>query len=199
MRTIEINLYQYNELSEEAKEKAFNDFCSNDYYHWNGENNKVLEWFKNTFDVKIIDWEYGYQNYISWESEYTTDQDELTGKRLISFLWNNYKNDLFQGKYYSKTISTSPYRYKSRRSKILLEDGCPTGYYLGSLIIDPMLAVLRGEKIQNNYTLYDCLNDCLDAWIEGCRDDYEHYYSMENFKELSEANEWEYNENGELV
>ena len=210
MRVDCINICKIDELSDEAKQRAHSDFLSRDHYFCNEENKAVLEWFENHFQVDVKDWEYGYRNYINWYSNYPEEQDELSGIRLISFLWNNHRADVYSSKYYSlwsKKDQNPHYReggsapwgkLKSRRSKVFKELNCPTGYVVGYDILQPIQDVLNGKKLGTNYSLYDCMNDCLEGWLESCKGDYEHSQSMEYFIEHSQANEYEYTEDGEF-
>lgn len=59
MRTEEINIYKYEELSDSAKEKAREWFLSGSEYPWVDETRESLEKFCKTFDITLKDWSYG--------------------------------------------------------------------------------------------------------------------------------------------
>jgi hypothetical protein len=53
MKTIEVTLYKFSELSEDAQKKACNDYAAKGYqFNWQDENNDTLEKFCDLFDVK---------------------------------------------------------------------------------------------------------------------------------------------------
>ena len=65
MRVKQIKLYKFDELSDEAKEKAINDhreFIASDT-SWQSENVRTLEQFENIFPIKVKEWEYGNHNF----------------------------------------------------------------------------------------------------------------------------------------
>ena len=135
MRTICKTAYSYDELSDKAKEHALWQFQSNGDYPWGSENEAVLDWIKDNFPVKVRSWEYGgYRNdHISWDSTLEDEANELTGPRLMAYVWNNHEHDLFKGRYYSLFSKKDPNpknpnqgKLKTRYSKVLLEENCPT-------------------------------------------------------------------------
>lgn len=96
MKTIEINLYSFDELSEKAKEKAINKYRNNGY------NNQF--YFDEIIDsCKKVAALFG----LKFGREYTTlstghiDDDilNLSGERLYKYIVNNYWHDLFKPKY----------------------------------------------------------------------------------------------------
>lgn len=67
MKTIEITVYSFNELSDKSKEKARNNYRVNDCsgYFWWSESFDSLQTFCNKFNVKIKDYEVSHYGY-SW-------------------------------------------------------------------------------------------------------------------------------------
>jgi hypothetical protein len=117
----------------------------------------------------------------------------------MKYIWNNYSDYIFKGKYYSTKgyyDEKQQYHYKYRHSNIILEkENCPlTGYYIDNEILQPLWDFL--DKPNKNTTFHDLMEECLNNWISACNKDYENYYSMENFLEESKANEYEYLESG---
>jgi hypothetical protein len=199
--SIEYKLYKYEELSEEAKEKALQDFNSEDTYPWYDENKDVLEKFAKIFNISINGWEYGYHKYVNFSMDCEYEEiEELTGIRLVKYLWNNYKNDILKGKYYSTKRyydENKKYHYKYRHSKIILNNDCVlTGYYLDMDILDPIYKFL--EQPNNNITFKELIEECLTSWVNACDNDIKYYYSSENLQELSQDNEYEFLEDGTI-
>lgn len=197
MRTIEITVYTIDELSEKAKERAYHKWLEADWYPWEKENKKTLEEFCKIFPIKVTDWTYGgYKDYIEFEF-LDDDIKDLAGLRLLRYIYNNYFDYLYKGKYYLKYDPTTG-KYKGRRSKIILDNCCPlTGYYLDNVILEPIYNFLKKPK--DYITFYDLMVKCLDAWVKECSKDYQYCTSMEYFIELSRINGWEYRENGEMI
>lgn len=200
MREEIINIYGIKELSEGAKNKAFYNFCNSEIYPYEDENEKVLNKFENIFPIKINSWSYGgYDNHIGFNMTCDDEISELKGIRLLSYIWNNYRDDIFKGKYYSTNgyyDKKNNYHYKYRHSKIILNTDCVlTGYYLDVDILQPIYIFLNKPS---NTSFNELIEECLNKWINTCNKDYEYYFSMDNFIEMSDNNNWEYTKEGNL-
>lgn len=205
IENVAYKIYDYEELSPKAKEKAYNDFLNTDDYFSADENKTTLEKFAKIFPVNRLEWEYGYGQYInfSMNTEYE-EIDELSGVRLLKYLWNNYSSYLFKGNYYwlHSKIEKSENKptigkFKTRTSKLLKNTDCVlTGFYLDMEILDPIYKFLN--KPSDNITFKDLMRKCLNSWLKTCVNDYNNYYSEENFKELCMANEWEFLNDGKI-
>ena len=197
MREVTMKVYSVEELSERALERAYYDWCSNSDYPWGEENVKTLLEFERIFPVKVTDWQYGgCYKYVRFHMTCEDEVAELEGFRLAKYIWNNYKNYIYEGKYYSKgKYVDGKYQYVSRRSKINLEKSCPlTGYYLDYDILKPIWGFLDSPR--PNITFRDLMEECLEKWVKACEDDYNDYYSIDNFIEIAKVNEWEFYEDG---
>lgn len=197
-RTIEITAYQFSELSETAKEAAHNEHLSKGYPNdWSSENLGSWKKFLDIFPVK------SYGN--SWANiEFTGEEsvENLKGQRLATYIWNNYKRDLFKGKYYSTGghyDETGKYHYKFRYSKIQLQgQNCVmTGYCMDDSILDPIYKFLA--KPNKDVDFMDLMNQCANAWSKAMDDDDEWQNSIEHFAEECEANEYEFDEHGKMI
>lgn len=197
--TLEKTLYTIHELDERALEKALSDFCASSDYPWADENEGTLDVFTNIFPVRVRKWEYGGYSCPFIDFTMTCDDEiaDLSGWRLATYIWNNYRHDLYKGKYYSKgKYVNGKYTYKARYSKILLDSSCVlTGYCMDDEILAPIYEFL---KKPDSRTFEDLMGDCLDAWVQACNEDYESYFSMENFIDMCDANNWEFDEYGRL-
>lgn len=208
MRTLTIvtNVYKIEELTEESQERALQDFKIDDIYPSSEENKTVLKTFEDIFPITVTDWQYDeYSSYINFDFNANEDIENLTGFRLAKYIYNNYFNSIFKGKYFSLWSKKEPSlhnqkigKLKTRYSKVIFNNNCVlTGYYMDMDILNPIYKFLKKPYIYN-YNFYDIIERCLNEWIQACQRDYEAYYSLDNFIEVSEANEWEYTENGEL-
>jgi len=126
-------IYSIDELSKKAKEKAYDKWLEHYDYPWGKENRDTLKAFEKLFPIKVLDWEYGLdRNFITFK---VIDDNikNLSGIRLLKYLYNNYFALLFKSKvYYHPKNST-----KQRISKIFYEEDRElTGYYLDYDILD---------------------------------------------------------------
>jgi hypothetical protein len=201
-RTISLEVYKLEELSEKARDRAHYDWlasgCSDGS---SSENAATLRAFESIFPVKVKDWQYGgCPGYIEWHFTGEDDTAELTGWRLAAYLWNNYHGKLYKGKYYStpgKYID-GKYTYKHRHSKIILEHCCVlTGYCVDDDMLDPVYKFM--EHPTDGTTFYNLMQDCFDAWVKACTEQWDHENSMEYFKDACEANDYEFYADGRMA
>jgi hypothetical protein len=197
MRTITREVFTVKELLESAKEKAHYNYCSNDSYAWAGENEAVLKEFTKIFPVSITKWEYGYQNFICFRFTDDEDIENLSGIRLLKYLYNNYYSRLFKGKYFYKSNYANG-QHKYRHSRIIMDNCCVlTGYCIDDDILEPIYKFLKNPC--KHITFNDLLDDCLQSWVIACSKDYEAYYDIEHFEEIAKINNWEFYEDGTMV
>ena len=106
-------LYRITELSEEAKEKAYNQWLCNGYFYgWTHENRQTLDAFCERFGIVCRNWRYDACNYsYDYRSREKDCIDSLSGWRLMAYLMNNHWNDLYTPKYFWKGM-------KGRKSRI---------------------------------------------------------------------------------
>lgn len=196
MRTVETQVFQFDELSDAAKEKARDWYRSGDSYPWAEENRDSLEKFCEVFPVKARDWSYDAWNF-SMDARATCDDEtaELTGPRLLAYLQNNYAEVFSQAKRYSKGAPYHP-GVKVRKSRVMREEtSCPfTGDCMDESLLDPLRAFLKKPDGRN---FADLLTDCLESWAKACQQDCEYQNSDESVEETIRANEYEFTEDGE--
>jgi hypothetical protein len=199
-RTICKTVYKFDELSDKAKEKALEWARTSLDYGRSDENADTLKAFCDIFPVKVKSWEYGWGTNISYSLTCDDEVENLSGIRLAKYIWNNYKADIYKGKYYSTKgqYIDGKYTYKYRHSKIILEASCAlTGYCIDEDILQPIYDFLKNPKA--GVTFAELIDDCLHAWLKACEDDYEAYYSDESLADHITANEYEFYEDGEIA
>lgn len=206
MRTIQIKLFSFDELSEEGKQKAIDHYRNVGHnLAWTEENRNTLEAFEKILPINISNWSYGDRSEGVSFSVIGENIGDLSGQRLATYLWNNYRHDLFRGRWYStcfdrKTNTLAPkvgIKSKNRRSNIILEHDCVlTGYYMDEVILEPIYKFL--EKPIKGTTFEDLLQDCFSAWIKACDEDIEFQNSEEYIAEHFEANNMEFEEDGTI-
>ena len=213
MKTIEIKLYKFNELSEESKQNAIEKFrSSNDNFFWQSDWQASLDKFCEAFPVKWKECDvYRGINY-----SVTCDDNiaELKGIRLMKYIYNNFEHILFKGKYLKgfcyenekdikehvrlKTKKLSNGRYfQSYYSKIEKDNSCVlTGFCGDNDILSPIYEFLKNPK--ESVTFADVLSDCLETWLKGVRNDYESQQSDEYISDHLEANDYDFTEDGKI-
>jgi hypothetical protein len=218
MELIVTPVYELNELSEPAQNKAHEAFIYSHEYDY--EIIEIEQTLKAFCDIFSINWKnFDFTHYCSVDYVINVKDDilNLKGKRLISYIWNNYRNDLYKGKYLkSKTFEAIPaikhkyqhfklsrrnenvYYWCTYRSNINLEnEAVLTGNYLDMDILEPIYKILR--EYDQNTTFEELMDKCLNNFLNQCNINYEYYYSFDNFAEISEINEYRYNEQGKII
>lgn len=200
MRTVSKEIYEINELSEDAVDNAYYKWLETHDYLFDMDNQKTLDEFLNIFPVRVTHWEYGGYTtpYIRWEFSddvcYYADfeaVEELTGNRLRTWLLNNYVYKYLESPkvYWGKGLK------KKRFSRVQNDNSCVlTGYYLDDEILRPLYDFI--DKPDDDSTLEDIMDRCLNQWVKVCQDDYEGVTSKEYFIEESIELGWEYYEDG---
>ena len=131
------DVYKVDELSFTAKENAYNRWLAGYEYPWQSENMATLKAFEGIF------------------SNYSEEEEELCGVRLLKFIVNNYWHSLFKPKtyWYGKDFN------KQRRSRISVTEDCVlTGYCADMDILKPIYDFLKApDKHTNLHDLMDPL------------------------------------------
>ena len=181
MNKVEINIYEIGELSEKASEIAYHDWLNTCDYPFSDDYNTTLDIFCDVFGFKVTDYRCDYR-YIKFYSLHDEEINELSGVRLLKYLYNNYFDDLFHKKIYYFNYSR-----KKRTSNIHYNSECPfTGCFVDNDILDPIYKFLK--KPDENTTFYNLIEECLYSWIDSYNIDYDYHTSFEYFKEECENN-----------
>jgi len=206
MKTIELKLYDFSELNQEAQNNAINvireqictDFIYDDAY-------QTVKQFNSVFGTK--------EGRNSWldinTSNIEDDILQLQGLRLQKYLWNNFNTELFKGKYYSlwskKDVSFKHYKdgypvLKSRHSKVLKENSCVlTGMCYDEDILQPIYDFLQKRDFSNCTINYESLlNDCIDQLSKTVENELDYRNSDEGVIEEINNNDYDFTFNGKL-
>jgi hypothetical protein len=191
MRKINLEVYSIYELSESAKKAAYQNWLDSEQYAWGMDNEKVLEAFCEIFPINVYQWEYDENSsYFRFEMECEEEITNLSGHRLAKYIWNNYKDFLYKGKYYNKHTG------KSRDSKIQLKSyGVLTGYWIDDEIMQPLYNFLNDPNEVMDF--FDLMHECLTNFVGACSLDVADYFSEEHFIDICNENEWEFYESGD--
>lgn len=200
MKTIEVNIYEFSELSDKAKSNA--KYNHDIHYGYDGSDNEdTCTVFEKHFPVHVKTFEYGgCHPYVKWEFTESEEIASLKGFRLATYLWNNYKTSLYHGKYYGKTRrdSQGKFVHKKRYSKIILDNYCVlTGYYMDDEMMEPIYKFMGTPD--PNTTFADLMDECMQAWIWACSRAWDEENSEEYFADLCDANGYMFYEDGRIV
>ena len=156
------------------------------------ENCDTLEAFCNLFRIVCTNYRYDSCTYAyRFYTKHEADTEELSGVRLLAYLYNNFHAGLYKPKvYWTKD------RKKRRRSRISVTCECPfTGVVSDEIILQPLMDFMRSPDTRN---FKELMRDCLENFFRSCRDDCEYCESEEYFTDESHRNNWEYLIDGTL-
>lgn len=214
MRTVTpkpFNVYEFDELSDEAKQKAIKgqrDFELQTENPWADEWRDTLHKIEELFDIEV-DFDSYDRHSISWRKwwnkEYGEEMLNLSGNRALSFFWNNYGYNITSAKFYWDGHLHS----KSRHSKYWREFGnCPlTGVCYDNDALDPLWNFLEGKDKSpycsrlihfKNRSVKDIIEDCVDSLCDSWERKEEYRLSDEGLIESIKSNGYEYYEDGTL-
>lgn len=218
MKEITIQTFEITELSEKAQEKAYYRWLEGHEYFWGDENRKSLEEFAKIFPAKIRNWSYGDRGAgVYWDFTESDEIEQLSGWRLATYLWNNYRSTIYKPKYLKSFSKDARMKYhpmikqefnKRRNGEeywwITIQSNwrvdtynCPlTGYYIDNSLLDEIWKFMDKP---DNRTFKELLDDCFDQWVKDCEEDYEYSTSMEFFIEECSSQDWSFDENGRMV
>lgn len=207
MRTIEIKLYKFSELSERAKQKAINNHLNNiDGSHIYDEIKQSVDKLCDLFNLKT-----GNQYDDLRHSHIDDDILNLSGVRLYKYLVNNYWNELFKPKYLKcidREIKAKQFickvntnhkgnKYTMLYSKYLKSSSCVlTGMCFDDDILKPVYDFINLPD--KNTTFEDLINSIENAISKVFRDTEEWISSSEYLIEEIEANEYDFTEDGNI-
>ena len=227
MRTAEVKIYSFDELSDEAKERAHANWLNEGHEHfWAGEARDTIKAFESEFGVTIRNWRYDSSGY-GYDIDFGGISDEvleLSGNRARAWIWNNHGNVLLSPttRYYAKidgkrieAVGANSVRYRSKVFYTRVYDGtCPlTGVCFDCDALDPLAYFCFGVKWDetqkkripirptiaqdNANTVEDIIRECVDSLFSALERDWAWCESQEYFAEHAEANGYEFTEDGE--
>ena len=209
MREIKFNIYQYDELSAEAKEKAVDNvretigsmLCDFDADEYRG----ALKEIEKFFEIKVYDWCVGYPGtYSRWRFNENSRFSEMSDepKFLVRYL-DEVERYCRKGKYYSTSFRPCPkskenpngYTYTKRYSKVMFERKyCLTGTWTSAVVDDYMEK--RWDYVRRHRTIEDFVDDMLYAFFKQWERDQECNYEDEAIIDTILGNDYEFTEDG---
>ena len=201
MRTIETKVYQYDELSSEAKENARNSLRDRlsenridaEAYDYRNTLKKIEE----IFGIKVRDWSVnGYSpTYFRFYFVNLDEDIENEPKFLLRYL-NRFVIPCIDTRvtYYAKNHYEN---HKKRKSRILSYpkyDFCITGAWT-DIAVDDALNNIK-ESIMQGKSAREFVSDMLDNFFKQWNKDCEYAYSDESIEDEIVGNGYEFLENG---
>ena len=202
-----ITIYNFEELNVEAKKKAIEnvrDKYTNDQNPWAEENVNSIRAITEAMDC---DYEIDDYNHVSlyFDSEYAEEVLSLEGNRAYAYIWNNFIEPNIKPKYICGCKIDGKFHYGgvgkgsvSYYSKVTKEFNCPfTGYCADMLLWDAW------ESFKKDFTKYTNVVNFIsevEYTIGRFLDDEDNYYYSDDYiKDVIEAEEIEFTENGDIV
>ena len=184
MRIKEIKCYQFNELSDEAKEKAIENFTYDMEYFGSDEALESIKQGLSHFDASLHDYSIDWLNANGSHFKISMNEDIelLSFVRLWKYINQNYHN------YYCKY---------DKKIKPLLSGNCPfTGVFLDEEFLDEIREFMNKP---DHRTFKDLLYNAVQNVLQEAERDFEHQQSEEYLLEHFNANEYEFDEYGNMI
>jgi hypothetical protein len=180
MKTVQI--YSYNELSEEAKEFAYQQWLNEDReFHFGQDYIKSIKKGLEHFGFKLLGWSIDYycaSNAYTKISEIDEEIEELTGEELKKHILEHFNTAWC--KYSKKYVDT-------------FAGNCPfTGVCTDENFLDKVKEFLANPKDIN---LRELMKECVQDSLNELEKEYEYTQTKEYFEE-QDADEYEYFESG---
>ena len=197
MRTIERQIFRYDELSEQAQNVAIESMrneisnvrIESDSYEYQNTLDKI----EHIFGVKVYNWNINeYNPYFRFEFTNIEEDTENEPRLLLRYLNTNvlpYIDN--KRRYYSKTSRAS------RKSRILCNNSyeyCLTGCWCDDAIDNALNNI--NQSVKKHLNAREFVESILEGFFKQWQNDYEYALSDECIAEDIEANEYEFYENG---
>jgi len=187
MKTIEIKVYRYDELSDKAKENANNYYLDKMVYDW---------WYESTYDdakefrLDIQEFDI-YRNYIKVKFKYDAEETakaivENAGGELLELAkdWQTEVNKLWQ--------SFSDYnKYQEWLAQM--------NYTLDDMEFEDWVMEESGYSDDKESTDSDFLYQLGEYYLNYLKSDYDYFSSEEYIKDYYESNDYWFDVNGKIV
>lgn len=205
MKEIKVKLYSFNELSDDAKEKAIEKARERhcDWY-WDivREEISALSDIAYTMGAdKNVSYQFSTCSYSYVEFSFGDIADDLEDIRALKYIYNNFIAPFVKGKYYSthgKYID-GKYCYKHKHSKAIKEFSSVSGLYIDFIVHDIYLEYINNIKNHVSFSVADFIEDVEDRLCSTILEAAESYDSDEAWRERLLDNDNEiYNSDGTI-
>ena len=209
MKTIEVKLYSYNELSDAAKERVREKYSeNNDFSYIYDYAYESVKKFNDIFGTN--------EGRREWTDVRTDGIDDcildLSGERLQRYIWNNYRSELWKGRYH--TVHSDKKIIHKRVKSELCGSGVYNNGYYSAVFVDDNCCVLTGVCYDDDllgpiYKFMDARNpsdrfqnlleECFSALKASIESEIEYRESEQGIEEELDMDEEIYDENGREV
>lgn len=191
-------VYNFDELSDEAKEKAIEahrfDFCDT----WSWGNWESIRAIARACSLEVVSNNYndtGFSCFVLDVSDYAA----LHGSRAMAYIYNNWIMPNMKGKYYATPGEwiNGAYTYTHTHSKCTFEFSCPfTGCCMDDCLINAykkFCECVRINPLSDIGDFIDILSECVSECLQN---DYDYSISDECIAESLKANSYEFYKDG---
>ena len=205
MRTITKNIYTFDELSDEAKERAIENYRALGIpFGWQREMHQTIGAIAHVMNCTCDWYSYDgitYQVFLNSRGNfYYDDITELAGHRAWAYIENNYISKAEKPKTYwlNHTLYCDGRKNWSRKSKINYTiDDCPfTGYIADCCFSEAW------RDWRKSFTKYSTVGDFIDLVAKKLGEDWtadnEYQNSDEGIIEMITINDYEFTEDGDI-
>lgn len=189
MKEIKVNLYRFDELSDEAKENAIEkarERNCNWYWDMVSEEINALSDIAYTMGAdKKVDYEFSTCSPSHIEFSFGDIADDLKDIRALKYIYNNFIAPFVKGKYYSTNgkYINGKYTYKKRYSKAIKEFSSVSGLYIDFVVHDVYLEYINNIRNHVSFSVADFIEDVEDRLCTTILEAAEGYDSDEAWNE----------------
>lgn len=214
MRTIQYNVYTFDELNEETQKRAI-EKCTDHIVELlcediNASYQPAIKSLEQATKTKLLNWEIDAYNRVRFTviCDYgrfmgEPDPEEITGKLLFREINRSIIDNFIKGKYYGKfkqlkePIDGKDYQLITRHSKVIKNCEWPiTGTWVEDKFEKCLLDYYHHWNKYSKITLQELMEDCWQAFFNSWTNDLENCYTTNEIKEHIIANEYEFLEDG---
>lgn len=227
MKEVTVKVFEYQELSPEAKQAVYNRWLEHADYGWTDENIKVLNTIAEDTNVHVSNWEYGngsyhyhlqdpteltFFNYSRDEYDHMVyDYEDIKGLKAAKIAMDmvyklTAKRKIFRGRTHPQIGAGSTwweYRPKDgqkfKTSRLEYAERCFTGFYASQTFADALWDSVRSRGACKFVSLKDHLEAAFSALFHDFDDDYDASFTQEYFEESSATEDQFYTEDGDYA
>jgi len=195
VRTVRTKVYKFEGLSPEGQQKAIecerNFTISNQDFPFLEDYRRSIDAFIKLFPVRLN------RRGDGFAFEGNDEVGRLKGKRLAAFLWNKYKDYLFEGKLYYKGAISGDTKFWHSKCQ-LEENSCAlTGMGYDYALLKPIFEYMRKPTMWK-VDFEDLMYYCYAEWSLSIDKEEEYVLSDEYIRENLIENEYEFTADGRL-
>ena len=206
MKTITIQLYDFNELSEESKQNAISEYLKKGYndseFNYQ-EAHESVEKFIDIFSIRNSNNSWLEFSYLNLDDDIL----ELSGIRLYKYIINNYYSDLFKPVYiksYDKHFNHKRAKNKTYKngniasffySNLKVSNSCVlTGVSWDDDLLAPIYEFLEKPCKHTNFN--DLIKSCFESLRISLEKSDEYYTTDEFVSEELQINNYQFTKDG---